>query len=63
MFFTTAYALMKNKKQKNYENIFSAIKTNINNTNNIGEFKPKELHGDLEIAISNAFKKYFHKAK
>ena len=46
MFFTTAYALMKNKKQKNYENIFSAIKTNINNTNNIGEFKPKELHWD-----------------
>ena len=54
---------MKNKKQKNYENIFSAIKTNINNINNIGEFKPKELHCDLEIAISNAFKKIFLQSK
>ena len=41
MFFNNEYALMKNKEQKNYKNIFSAIKTNINNTNNIGEFKPK----------------------
>ena len=57
MFFTTSYALIKNKEQKNYETIFSKIKTNINNTNNFGEFKPKELHCDLEIAISNAFKK------
>ncbi len=62
-FFTTAYALMNNKEQKNYENIFSAIKSNINNTNNLGEFKPKELHCDFEIAISNAFKKIFPQSK
>jgi len=55
-FYTTSYAILRNKKQKTYKILFNKLKQNSNN-NIITE--PKNVHCDFEKGISNAVKKYF----
>jgi len=55
-FYTTSYAILKNKKQKTYKTLFKILKQNSNN-NIITE--PKNVHCDFEKGISKAVKKIF----
>ena len=50
-FYTTSYAILKNKKQKKYNMLFNKLKQNSNN-NIITE--PKNVHCDFEKGISNS---------
>ena len=62
-FFTTSFCLMKNKEQKNYENVFKEIKNNIIKYSHNKVYSPKEFHCDFEIYIPNAFLKIFPNTK
>ncbi|ORY26284.1 hypothetical protein LY90DRAFT_513813 [Neocallimastix californiae] len=55
-FYTTSYAILRNKKQKTYKMLFNKLKQNSNN-NIITE--PKNVHCDFEKGISKAVKKIF----
>ncbi|ORY52129.1 hypothetical protein LY90DRAFT_508251 [Neocallimastix californiae] len=55
-FYTTSYAILRNKKQKTYKMLFNKLKQNSNN-NIITE--PKNVHCDFEKGISKQLKKYF----
>ncbi|KAG4099930.1 hypothetical protein H8356DRAFT_1036649 [Neocallimastix lanati (nom. inval.)] len=55
-FYTTSYAILRNKKQKTYKILFNKLKQNSNN-NIITE--PKNVHCDFEKGISKAVKKIF----
>ncbi|KAL6628888.1 hypothetical protein U3516DRAFT_793478 [Neocallimastix sp. 'constans'] len=53
-FYTTSYAILRNKKKKTYKMLFNKLKQNSNN-NIITE--PKNVHCDFEKGISNKIKK------
>ncbi len=55
-FYTTSYAILKNKKQTTYKILFNELKQNSNN-NIITE--PKNVHCDFEKGISKAVKNIF----
>ncbi|ORY25144.1 hypothetical protein LY90DRAFT_514304 [Neocallimastix californiae] len=55
-FYTTFYAILRNKKQKTYKMLFNKLKQNSNN-NIITE--PKNVYCDFEKGISKAVKKIF----
>jgi len=61
--FTTSFCLMKNKEQKNYENIFKELNNNILKYSGNDEYNPKEFHCDFEIEIPNDFLKIFPNSK
>lgn len=54
---------MKNKEQKNYENIFKELNNNILKYSGNDEYNPKEFHCDFEIEIPNDFLKIFPNSK
>ena len=53
-FFTTSFCIMRNKEQKNYENIFKELINNINNFHINNRYLLKVFHCDLELGLSNA---------
>ncbi|ORY08557.1 hypothetical protein LY90DRAFT_519002 [Neocallimastix californiae] len=55
-FYTTSYAILRNKKQKTYKMLFNKLKQNSNN-NIITE--PENVHCDFEKGISKEVKKIF----
>eukprot|EP00833_Pecoramyces_ruminatium_P007277 jgi/Orpsp1_1/1181309/evm.model.c7180000076714.1 len=58
-FYTTSFAILKNKNQETYIKLFEEIKKNSMKFNNNIDFKPKNFHCDFEIGISNAAKIVF----
>ena len=62
-FFTTSFCLMKNKEQKNYENVFKELKRNIQKYSLKDIYYPNGFHCDFEIEIPNAFLKIFPSIK
>ena len=62
-YFTTSFALMRNKEQVTYEKLFNSLKNNISKYTENDNYKPKLFHCDFEIAMSNAFIKVFPSTK
>ena len=58
-FYTTSFAILKNKEQETYKMLFEKLKKNANTCNNNIRIEPKNLHCDFERAISKAAKTIF----
>ena len=58
-YYSTLFAILKNKTQNTYETMFRELKKNICKNNNNTNITPKHFHCDFEKAISNAFLKIF----
>ena len=58
-FYTTFFAILKNKEQETYKILFEKLKKNANICNNNTIIEPKNLHCDFEKGISKAAKTIF----
>ncbi|KAG4088990.1 hypothetical protein H8356DRAFT_1432361 [Neocallimastix lanati (nom. inval.)] len=58
-FYTTSFAILKNKEQETYKMLFEKLKKNANTCNNNIRIETKNLHCDFERAISKAAKTIF----
>ncbi|ORY56019.1 hypothetical protein LY90DRAFT_506925 [Neocallimastix californiae] len=58
-FYTTSFAILKNKEQETYTILFEKLKKNANTSNNNIIIEPKNLYFDFERGISKATKTIF----